>query len=607
MLTLARLWDRVGADPRSEFLVTAGERLSYGALAGLVRGWLTVFDAKGLTPGTAVMVITASEGAAISAFIAALLDGLVPVMLTPDTPASRAATIVESVTPGLIVTDAVRTAEGWCAGAPLLAIQPVAARARNRGGWRPFGSRSAAPAGAFGLDLPEARRAPRLPDDPDDLAYVLFTSGTTQAPSGVMLTRRNLLANLTTLSRLFGYDSSSRIFNDMVLAHGDGLVQGPLLALANGCALIRGGGFTIQGMEDWLNRVRLERASHVIAVPTVWSMIDRYARHDDYFDAPECRALLSVAARLDPELWRRIETRFERPVFNQYGLTETVASALYAGPHPEMGAFGTIGRPVDCEARIAGSDGSAADGDAAGELQLRGANIFKGYWKNPERSADTFTADGWMRTGDITRRRKDGSYDILGRIKTVIMCGGFLIRPEEIDEVMMAHPAVAESATVALPDPDFGDIPVTAVVLDTPADEAALTAHARRGLEALKVPKRILALPAIPRGDAGKPRLDRLRAALQSALTAEAAPDKRPDAGDTLGQVCALAAEVFRVDAASLGPGSTSDTVSGWDSFAGVNLIIAAERHFGIRIPVALAVSMRSLGDLSAFVDHARR
>lgn len=605
MLTLARLWDRAGADPRSEFLVTASDRISYGALTGLVRGWLAVFDAKGLTPGRQVMIMTANEGAAISAFIAALLDGLVPVMLTPDTPTTRATTIVESVAPGLIVADAVRAAEGWCADVPLLTIQPPPARKPR--GWRPFASRSATPAATFGLDLPEARRAPRLPDDPDGLAYVLFTSGTTQAPSGVMLTQRNLLANLTTLSRLFGYDRSSRIFNDMVLAHADALVQGPLLALANGCALVRSGGFTIQGMEDWLNRVRLERASHVIAVPTVWSMIDRYARHDDYFDAPECRALLSVAARLDPELWRRIETRFERPVFNQYGLTETVASALYAGPHAEMGAFGSIGRPVDCEARIAGPDGSAAGANAPGELQLRGANIFKGYWKNPERSASAFTADGWMRTGDIAQGRQDGSYDILGRIKTVIMCGGFLIRPEEIDEVMMTHPAVAASATVALPDPDFDEIPVTAVVLDAPADEAALTAHARRGLEALKVPKRILALPAIPRGDAGKPRLDQLRTALQSALATEAGPDKRPDAGDTLGQVCALAAEVFRVDVASLGPGSTSDTVPGWDSFAGVNLIVAAEKHFGLHIPVALAVSMRSLGDLAAFVEGARQ
>ncbi|HKX09712.1 MAG TPA: AMP-binding protein [Stellaceae bacterium] len=605
MLTLAKLWDRVGSAPRSEFLVTAGERLSYGALARLVRGWLAVFDAKGLTPGTPVAVITANEDAAVSAFIAALLDGLVPVMLTPDTPASRAAAIVDSVAPGLIVADAVRAAEGWCAGVPLLAIQPLPTR--KPGGWRPFGNRPEALAAAFGLDLPEGTRPPRLPDDPDGLAYVLFTSGTTQAPSGVMLTRRNLLANLTTLSRLFAYDSSSRIFNDMVLAHGDGLVQGPLLALANGCALIRSGGFTIQGMEDWLNRVRLERASHVIAVPTVWSMIDRYARHDDYFDAPECRALLSVAARLDPDLWRRLEARFERPVFNQYGLTETVASALYAGPHPEMGAFGSIGRPVDCEARIAGADGSASGDDAPGELQLRGTNIFKGYWKNPERSAGAFTADGWMRTGDIAQRRQDGSYDILGRIKTVIMCGGFLIRPEEIDEVMTAHPAVTESATVALPDPDFGEIPVTAVVLDAPADEAVLTAHARRGLEALKVPKRILALPAIPHGEAGKPRLDELRVALRSALGAEAGPGKRPGAADTLGRVCALAAEVFRVDAASLGPGSTSDTVPGWDSFAGVNLIIAAEQHFGLRIPVALAVSMRSLGDLAAYVESARR
>jgi long-chain acyl-CoA synthetase len=599
MLSLARLWDRLGAAPKSEFLVTPGDRLTYAALAQVVRGWLGAFDAEGLPPGTPVLILTGNEIAATGAFIAALLDGLVPVMLTPDSPETRAAGIAHSVAPGLIVIDSARTAESWTAGARLRAIQT--APARKSLARRAFGRRSANPASAFGLELPEADRAPRLPNDPDGLAYVLFTSGTTQAPSGVMLTRRNLLANLATLSRLFGYDSGSRIFNDMVLAHGDGLVQGPLLALANGCALIRSGGFSMPGMEDWLNRVRLERASHVITVPTVWSMIDRYARHDDYFDAPECRALLSVAARLDPHLWQRLETRFRRPVFNQYGLTETVASALYAGPHPEIGGFGSIGRPVDCEARIAGPNP-----DATGELQLRGANVFKGYWKNPERTAETFTADGWMRTGDIAQRRPDGSYDILGRSKTVIMCGGFLIRPEEIDEVMIAHPAVAESATVALPDPNFGEIPVTAVVLDSPVTESALTAHARTRLEALKVPKRILALPSIPRGDAGKPRLDQLRTAIKTALSAHVGPE-RSEVDDAAGQVCALAAEVFRVDAASLGPSSTSDSVPGWDSFAGVNLIVTVEKHFGVRIPVALAVSMRSLGDLISFVEGARR
>ena len=240
-------------------------------------------------------------------------------------------------------------------------------------------------------------------------------------------------------------------------------------------------------------------------------------------------------------------------------------------------------------------------------MELRGDNVFAGYWKNPARSAAAFTADGWMRTGDVVRLRPDGSYEILGRIKTVIMCGGLLIRPEEIDEAISRHPTVAESATVALPDADFGEIPVTGVVLDRPTDEADLTRHARAELEAFKVPKRILAVPAIPRGDAGKPNLDRLRQALREAMASDTRAGTSPGIGDIPAQVCALAAEVLRVDPLSLRPESTPETVTGWDSFAQVSLIVAVETRFGLRIPVKRALRLRSLADFIAVVESARR
>ncbi|GGH24080.1 hypothetical protein GCM10007036_30210 [Alsobacter metallidurans] len=543
------------------------------------------------------------------AFTAALLDGVVPVMLTHDTAELRAQAVGHSVEPKLVICDLVRQQQSWTEAHPVtFAGSPAEAPQKS---WRLFGSGKVEDAARrLGLDLPLQGREPRLPEALDEIAYILFTSGTTQSPSGVMLSRRNLLANLATLSRLFAYDPSSRIFNDMVLAHGDGLVQGPMLALANGCALIRSGGFTVPGLENWLNRVRQERASHVITVPAVWSLIDRYAQHNDYFDAPECKGLLSVAARLDPALWLRLETRFGRPVFNQYGLTETVASALYAGPQAEMGAFGTIGRPVDCDARIAPLPGGAA-ADGSGELQLRGDNVFPGYWRDAARTAATFTPDGWMRTGDLAVQGPEQSFDIVGRIKTVIMSGGFLIRPDEIDEAMLAHENVIESATVALPDETFGEVPVTAVVIEGSINEATLTSHARANLEPLKVPKRILALPAIPRGDAGKPNLGLLREAIAASLAQEG---KQSDGdGRTTGaaalatQVLGLAAEVFRVEPTSLSTTSTPASVAAWDSFSQLSLVFAAEERFKIRIPAARVAGLRSLADLVQLVSESKR
>lgn len=593
MLTFAEIWERIVERPAAEFLVTPDMRLDYGGFAELLRRFSSTFDRSGLATGDRVLILTRNEPLAIAAFAAALLDGLVPVIMAPDSPTQRVASIASSVTARLAVLDDERCLEGW--GSDLKLIKVPAKPAVKKGGWLlARGQMSEGVRLADLLELPQEGRNPRLPDAPDELAYLLFTSGTTQAPTGVKISRRNLLANVNTLRRLFGCDRQSRIFNDMVLAHADGMIQGPILALASGGAVIRSGGFSVPGLETWLNRVRQEHASHVITVPTVWSMIDRFAQHDDYFDAPECRCLMSVAARLDTALWSRLEGRFRRPLFNQYGLTETVASALYAGPHPEMGTAGTIGRPIDCAARL---DPDATDHEGVGELQLRGDNVFPGYWHDDKRTRDTFAPDGWMRTGDLARILPDGSFAIAGRLKTAVMCGGFLIRPDEIDEVMAGHPAVGQAVTLAMPDDTFDEIAVTAIVLDGSATEAELAAYARERLEALKVPKHIVALAHIPRGISGKPNLEALRAEVAAALRADVI-HAEPETGDLVKEVIDVAGSVFRVDPSILGLASTPDSVTGWDSFSQIALVFAVEERFGIRVPASRTAAIRSLADL---------
>lgn len=594
-LSIADLWRALQKRGRADYLVLPDRTLSFAAMRDLVGRWFTQFDSLGLAEGDRLVIRTDNEVAAISVWLAAVLDGVVPVMVTSQTPDARLLAIADMSEAAALVTDADPAA------APLpAAIGQVVIAVPEPAGRSLFGMRRQADA-VPGLAGEVAKREPRLPTDASGLAYLLFTSGTTSSPAGVMISRGNLCANLQTLGRVFGYDSQSRIFNDMILAHADGMIQGPVLALANGGAVIRSGGFQLSTMESWLNRVRQERATHVITVPTVWAMIDAYAAHDDYFDAPECRSLLSVAAKLADPLWDRLESRFKRPLFNQYGLTETVASATYAGPHPEMGARFTIGKPIDCEARI---DGGAGDGP--GELQLRGDNIFPGYWRNPERTSASFTDDGWLKTGDLCQRTADGNLLILGRIKSVIMTGGFLIRPDEIDEAMVRHPAVRESATVGMDDEFFGEVPVTAVVTDSPTDELALIAHARASLESQKVPKRIIVLDAIPRGDAGKVKLGPLRDLLAIALNPADATAQAPDGGSLEAQVIAVAADVFRVDAAMLNLKSRQGSIAGWDSFSQLNLVMAVEAHFDIAIPASRIAAIRDLGDMVATVEALR-
>ena len=337
--------------------------------------------------------------------------------------------------------------------------------------------------------------------------------------------------------------------------------------------------------------------------PTVLSIVDRACGRTDYFSFAGFQGILCSGSNLRPELWHRFEQRFHTEIWNLYGLTETVTTALYAGRHPVMGPVGTLGKPIDCEARIAEPQSPALANRPSnvGELQLRGAHIFRGYWRNPERTDATFAAGGWMRTGDLVRLNDDGSYLFLGRIKTAINSGGTLIRGEEIDECLLRHPLVAEAVTVGLPDDEFEEIAVSAVVLGGEADEADLMRHCRAELEALKVPKRILLVPAIPRGDAGKPNLQSVKDMLSGMLrTSPAGAQGAPD--DIERQLLELAGMVFGVDPLGLSPASSPDTVEGWDSFRHVNLVLQSEAQFGIRVPGERLGKIGTLGDLIEFI-----
>lgn len=582
------LWSNLQSGGGSEFWVTPSLELSYGdALRGVQR-WLAAFDAAGLKPGDRVVIRTAQDHVAAVAFLAGLVDGVVPVLLEGSCPDARFQAIVGMTEPGLVLSD------NAVPDLPVATYKRVLTARQKPRGLRFFGTRIELD--GFGLEgLEPSERPARQPDD-DGIAYLLFTSGTTASPSGVVISRSNLAANLATIERLFEYTSSSRIFNDMVLAHADGMIQGPILAVWSSGAVLRAGGFDVSRIEEWLACVRRFRATHVITVPTVWALIDRLAAHDDYFDSPECALLMTVAAKMPAPLWSRIEARFGRALINHYGLTETVASSLYAGSKSGLGAHGTVGIPIDCEARIAGFSAE----DASGELELRGANVFSAYWRNPERTAASFTEDGWFRTGDLARKRTDGSYEVVGRVKTAIVSGGVLIHPEEIDDAMLRHPCVTESVTVGVVDEVFDEISVTCVVLSRPCDEASLTAHLRQFVEPRKVSKKIFSVNGIPKGLSGKPQLIELRNEVIRLMQNETGV---LCSVDHTAAVLSIAARVFRVPLAELSIHTRATDVAGWDSFTQLNLVLHIEEHFACQISAAQVSALRSLGDFVRVVQ----
>ena len=513
--------------------------------------------------GDRIMITLEDEAQASAAFIASLLSGLTPVMLPSDIGKERRDSIHQLLQPALVVSD---------------------------------GAMFSAPEG---LIVPEGHQ------NPDHLAYVLFTSGTTAEPSGVEITRGNLFSHLRTLIRLFDFNSRSRVFNPTPVSHTDGLIFGPMLAISTGGAFIRPGPLNLPELGSWAGLLRQHGATHMVTNPTVLSLIYRSAEDSDLFKGEGFRGVISSASLLRPDLWHRFEERFGTQIWNLYGLTETVTSALYAGRHPEMGAVGSLGKPVDCEARVSAVSHGLANRDQAGELELRGDHIFRGYWKNPARTAATFTEDGWMRTGDLVRRQQDGSFVFLGRLKSAINSGGTLIRGEEIDECLLRHPAVLESVTVGMEDAEFEEIAVSAVVLSGEVTEVELVAHCRDALERLKVPKRVIALESIPRGGAGKPILGMLRELIRDRLDVkkDTCLDEQPLLHQ---QVIDLAALVFRSDPATLSLASGPHTVEGWDSFTHINLILQAETEFAVRIPGSYVTKVRTLGDLVKLIEELK-
>lgn len=571
------LWQTINTTETRDFIVSPDYTVSYKNARQGIKSWLTAFDEAGLSPGDRIVVRTGRDDVACLILLAALVDGIVPVLLEANCPDHRFSSLLKTVEPHLVLVDATPS--------ELTASQAVQIVLPNPKGLRLFGAKKGA---QFGTSAPPATRPPRF-SEMDDLAYLLFTSGTTAEPSGVMIATKNLSANLDTLSRVFQYDAQSRIFNDMALAHTDGMTQGPLLAAWNGATLIRAGGFDLTRIEDWLGAIPRFGATHVLTVPTVWAMIENYAAHDDYFDAPACKMMITGAAKMPLPLWDKLEARFKRPLVNHYGLSETVACALYSGDLAELGARGTLGKAIDCDARVAGHGHE-------GELLLRGDNIFQGYWRNPTRTADSFTDDGWFRTGDLVRARDDGSYDMLGRLKAIINSGGVNIHPDEIDEALLEHPSVLESVTIAMPDDVFDEIGVSCVTLQTPVSTSDLAAHLLQFVEPRKASRHIIALPEILRGPSGKPRLDALRVQIEALLKT---PTNQKSATDIL----TVAAEVFRVEKTTLSLKTSPDTLGEWDSFTHLNLVMAVETHFDIRIPAAKISTFRSLADIARAVD----
>ncbi|MCU1379871.1 MAG: malonyl-CoA synthase [Acidimicrobiales bacterium] len=324
---------------------------------------------------------------------------------------------------------------------------------------------------------------------PDDLAAVLYTSGTTGRPKGAMLSHRNLASNAAVLHELWGFGPDDVLLHVLPIFHTHGLFVAINCVLANGSGMVFLPRFDV---DDVL--AALPRCTVLMGVPTHYTRL----LDDPRFDVGVCadvRLFISGSAPLLAATHGAFAARTGHPILERYGMTET--SMIASNPLAGERRPGTVGFPLP------GTDVRLAEDET---IEVRGPNVFSGYWRRPELVATEFTADGWFRTGDIGEFDDDGYLRIVGRAKDLVISGGLNVYPKEVEDVVDAIDGVLECAVVGVPDPDLGEavLAVVVPVAGRVVDPAEVRAAARERLAAFKVPKRVELVEALPRNAMGK-------------------------------------------------------------------------------------------------------
>lgn len=355
-----------------------------------------------------------------------------------------------------------------------------------------------------------AKTAPEfstVPCAPEDVGVILYTSGTTGRPKGAMIHHGALAANALSLQQAWGWRRDDVLLHALPLFH----IHGLFVACHN--VLLGGSRMLFLSKFDAPTLIRLlPRATVLMGVPTFYTRL----LADPGLTAEACanmRLFISGSAPLLTQTFHEFEERTGHTILERYGMTETgmnTSNPLIGERKP-----GTVGLPLPgVEIRVVDDDDRELPRGEAGHLQVRGPNVFQGYWRMPEKTAEDFTAEGYFRTGDIARIDADGYVAIVGRAKDLIITGGYNVYPKEVEGYLDDAPGVLESAVIGVPHPDFGEA-VVAVVVAAPGeaapDEMRLIQDLKSRLAAYKVPKRVFVVAALPRNTMGKVQKNLLR------------------------------------------------------------------------------------------------
>jgi long-chain acyl-CoA synthetase len=575
-------------------------KLSYGRLFDLTAKLHTWFASENLKRNDRVIILSQDGLAVITLFMACLRYGLTAVIVGPDSGEEEQLNLIKAAKPSALFMDDVFYKKlSGLPDTPRLSIEPHVSYSKAGMLGKLMGQKHADSA-MFPAMMDQINAAIDCEDTPvplDTVAYILFTSGTTSRPKGVEITHGNLLAQIKTFVRHYGYTAQSNLLNILPLHHTDGLTQGPVVAFTAGASVYRPLRFAINYIPQLMDSIYKYRITHFIAVPAMLQLIDSLGVKDqDVFKNENFKFIISTAGYLDPNLWQRFESNFGTMIVNVYGLTETVCEALYCGPTEDTRRIGTIGKPIDTEVRICDEHGNDVAAGQEGELWVKGDHIMKGYFEMPDETAEVLTDNGWFKTGDLCKKDDEGFFHIVGRKKNVIIVGGINVYPDDVANILRALPGVMDAVVWGENDDTWGET-VNAAIIPEQNNNIDTNKLSEQFLDQAAVemlPRQIHIVSDFPRGPAGKVIVREL----QSRIAGKAANDAQTASANQLeAQVITVASRSFKCAEADLSLSSTAETTKGWSSLAHVEFLLSLEKEFGIKVEPKDILSVRSIGD----------
>jgi malonyl-CoA/methylmalonyl-CoA synthetase len=512
-MNLARVLSQSAGRYGEKTAVVFGDRTySYYKIDRTAAKYAGCLERMGLKKGDRVAIQLPKCMEFLFVHLGNLTIGAVTVPLNPDYTPTEVKYFLADSGSSLLITDRKRFLRIGSAVGSIKGLQVALTDAEGPDGSLPLGERA---------EKADTRERRRYPAGNDDAAMICYTSGTTGRSKGAVITHGNLVSNMKALQEIWAWTDRDRLLHVLPLFHIHGLAVAMHGALHAGSTVFMNGKFDPR--LTW-QTIEKEKITLFMAVPTI------YHRLMEVWSAmrPDLRSIrvfISGSAPLSETLFQRFEKATGFRILERYGMTE--AQMIASNPlEPARRVPRSVGYPLPgVEIRLASSEGNTVRPGEIGEVRVKGENVFKGYWRMPEKTAEA-VQEGWLRSGDLGYQDPEDDFRLylVGRSKELIISGGLNVYPKEVESALERHDAVEEAAVFGLPDEDFGETVSAAVVLKQgvpPPDPEKLRAFARQYLSGYKCPRKIFFLDSLPKNAMGKVQKEELRKGFLSELGLE--------------------------------------------------------------------------------------